>query len=217
MRIVLIGPPGAGKGTQAAVLTKELGVPRISTGDILRRAVKDGTPVGLLAKEFMDAGSLVPDEVIIEIVKERLSMKDCEAGYIFDGMPRTVAQAQSLDAQGVLIDVALLIQISDEEIMSRLGGRRACPHCDRIFHIEMHPPEKEGVCDSCGTELIIRDDDNTDTIRKRLHTYHRETAPLKKYYKEQGKLKILNGKGPVLKITEKVFMVLGIKGKMQKQ
>ena len=210
MNLVLLGPPGAGKGTQAEKLTKELGVPHIATGDILRHAIKEGTPVGLKAKKFMDAGDLVPDDVIVGIVNERISMKDCEAGYILDGMPRTIAQAQALEAQGVLIDVVLLIQVSDEEIIYRLEGRRTCPNCDMTYNIAVKPPENEGECDSCGTNLTIRKDDNAETIRKRLKTYHKQTAPLKKYYKEQGKLRIMNGKGPVPEITEKVFKILGL-------
>jgi len=210
MKLILLGPPGAGKGTQAEELTKKLGIPHIATGDILRHAVIDGTPIGLKAKAFMDAGNLVPDDVIIGIVKERLSQKDCEAGYILDGMPRTDVQAQALDEQGVSIDVVLLIQIPDEEIIYRLDGRRTCTNCDMTYHIAVKPPENEGVCDFCGTKLTIRKDDNAETIRKRLHTYHKQTAPLKKYYKGQGKLKIMNGTGPVDKITEKVFKILGV-------
>ena len=210
MKFVLLGPPGAGKGTQAEALTKKLGVPHIATGDILRRAIKEGTPVGQKAKVFMDAGNLVPDDLIIGIIKERLSLNDCEAGYILDGMPRTTVQAQALDAQGILTDVVLLIQVSDEEIICRLDGRRICQNCDKTYNLAVKPPENEGVCDSCGTKLTIRKDDNAATIRKRLLTYHKETAPLKKYFKEQGKLKVMNGTGPVLKVTEKVFSILGV-------
>jgi len=210
MKLVLLGPPGAGKGTQAEVLTKKFGIPHIATGDILRRAVKENTPVGQKAKAFMAAGNLVPDDVIIGIVKERLAQKDCEAGYILDGMPRTAVQAQALDEQGVLIDLVLLFQVSDEEILYRLDGRRTCANCDMTYHIAVRPPENEGVCDSCGTNLTIRKDDNAVTIRKRLQTYHKQTMPLKKYYKEQGKLRIMNGKGPVAKITENVFRILGV-------
>ena len=210
MKLVFLGPPGAGKGTQAEALTKKLGIPHIATGDILRRAVKDGSPVGLKAKEFMDAGNLVPDDVIIRIVKERLLQKDCEAGYILDGMPRTAVQAQALDEQGVSVDIVLLIQISDEEIIYRLDGRRTCTNCDMTYHIAVKPPENKGVCDSCGTKLTIRKDDNAETIRKRLQTYHKQTMPLKKYYKEQGKLRVMNGTGPVIKVSEKVFKILGV-------
>ena len=210
MRLILLGPPGAGKGTQAAVLSKMFDIPQISTGDILRGAVKNATPVGLKAKAYMDAGDLVPDDVIIGVIKERLFEKDCEAGYIFDGMPRTLVQANVLDEQGVAIDVVVLINVSDEEIMFRLGGRRNCPECGKTYHVAKKPPKKDGVCDSCGADLIIRNDDDPETIKNRLRTYHTQTAPLAAYYEEQGKLKTMNGIASVAKTTITLLNLLEI-------
>jgi len=210
MRLILLGPPGAGKGTQAEVLVEKLNVPQISTGDILRAAVKNGTPVGLKAKAFMDAGDLVPDDVIIGVVKERLTEPDCKNGYIFDGMPRTIAQAEALDAGNVQIDTVLSIEVPDETIITRLGGRRTCPECGNIYHVETKKPKQEGVCDACGTKLIVRKDDETATIKNRLATYHKETAPLIDYYRKQGKLKEASGDFGIAEQTAEVFKVLGL-------
>jgi adenylate kinase len=210
MRLILLGPPGAGKGTQAEALTKMLGVPQISTGNILRDALKQGTPVGQKAKSYMDAGDLVPDDVIIGIVKERLHKPDCEGGYIFDGMPRTIAQAEALDMQGVAIDAVLSIEVPDEEILRRLGGRRSCPACGAIYHIVTKAPLIHGICDACGSVLIIRKDDDPDTIRNRLITYHKETEPLKEYYKSQGKLITVDGVGSVDETIAATRNALGI-------
>ena len=210
MRLILLGPPGAGKGTQAEALIKKLGVPQISTGDILRNAVKQGTPVGLEAKSYMDAGNLVPDAVIIGVVKERLAEPDCKDGYIFDGMPRTIAQAEALDAQSVTIDVVVSIEVPDEEIIRRLSGRRTCPECGAIYHIATKAPLVQGICDVCGAALIIRKDDVPDTIRNRLLTYHKETEPLKDYYKQQGKLIAVDGVGSVPDTINTTFQALGI-------
>jgi len=210
VRLILLGPPGAGKGTLADALIKKLDVPQISTGDILRNAVKQGTPVGLKAKAYMDAGDLVPDEVIIGVVKERLTEPDCKAGYIFDGMPRTIAQAEALDKQGVVIDTVLSVEVPDEVIMKRLGGRRTCPDCGMIFHITKKAPEREGICDACGAALVIRKDDSQETISNRLVTYHKETEPLKDYYKTQGKLRIMDGVGSVAETSAAAFKVLGV-------
>ena len=210
MKLILIGPPGAGKGTQADILSKKLGIPQISTGDILREAVKNGTPIGLKAKSFMDAGDLVPDDVIIGVIIERLGQPDCVSGYILDGVPRTIAQAEALDKQGAEIDAALSIEADDEEIIERLSGRRVCPACGATFHITVNPPKKEGVCDACGAALIIRKDDDQDTIRNRLQTFHKETAPLKDYYKAQGKLKTAFSQARVEDTTALVSQVLGI-------
>jgi adenylate kinase len=162
MKLILLGAPGAGKGTQAEVLSKKLGVPTISTGNILRAAVKNGTPIGLKAKAFMDAGALVPDEVIIGIMGERLAEADCAAGYILDGMPRTLPQAEALEAAGVAIDTALSIEISDDEIIERMSGRRSCPSCGATFHVKHAPPKAEDVCDTCGGGLTIRKDDEPE-------------------------------------------------------
>ncbi|MCL2045479.1 MAG: adenylate kinase [Oscillospiraceae bacterium] len=210
MRIIMLGPPGAGKGTQAEALTKKLDIPAISTGDMLRDAVSRETAIGLKAKSFMDAGQLVPDDIIIGIVSERLSNPDCANGYILDGVPRTLVQAEALDQQAVAIDVVLSIEISDEEILERLGGRRACPNCNAIFHITSKPPKEEGICDECGTELIIRQDDNPETIKNRLDTYHKETKPLKEYYESKGLLKTVDNVPGVEETTAAVFKVLGI-------
>jgi len=210
MKMVLLGPPGAGKGTQAEVLTKKLGIPAISTGDILRDAVARKTPIGLEAKAFMEAGQLVPDEVIIGIVVDRLSRKDCENGYILDGVPRTLVQAEALDERGIVLDVALSIEISDDEILERLGGRRACPDCNSVYHIVSKPPATDGICDKCGTALITRNDDKQETIRTRLQAFHKETAPLKEYYMLQGKLKTVRNIQGVAETTKAVFETLGI-------
>ena len=210
MRLILLGPPGAGKGTQAETLVKELGIPQISTGDILRDADRRGTAIGLEAKAYMDAGDLVPDDVIIGIIKERLTGEDCKKGYIFDGIPRTIAQAEALDAQGVQIDTVLSIEVPDDVIMVRLGGRRTCPNCGMTYHVVSKPPEKEGFCNACGTELVIRKDDEAETIRNRLLNYHRETEPLKAYYEASGKLLSIRGGASVTETTALVHQALGI-------
>ena len=201
MKMILFGPPGAGKGTQADILSKKLGIPPISTGDILRDAVRRATPIGLKAKAFMDAGDLVPDEVIIGIVFDRVSMEDCSGGYILDGMPRTMAQAAALDEKGIEIDVVLSIEISDEEIIKRLGGRRACPGCGATYHTAFNPSAVADVCDACGADLITRSDDKPEAIATRLKAYHGETEPLKTYYREQGKLKTVDGSLEIAEIS----------------
>ena len=210
MRLILLGPPGAGKGTQAEFLTGKLNIPQISTGDILRAAVKKGTPVGLQAKAYMDAGNLVPDDVIIGVVKERLTADDCKNGYIFDGMPRTIPQAEALDAQGIVIDAVLAIEVPDDILIKRLGGRRTCPDCGNIYHIETKKPAVEGICDSCGAALIIRKDDEVETIKNRLQTYHNETEPLIGYYRAQGKLKEVGGEYNIKSQTAEVKRLLNL-------
>jgi len=210
MRIILLGPPGAGKGTQAEVLVKKLNVPQISTGDILRAAAKNGTPVGLKAKAFMEAGDLVPDNIIIDVLKERLTASDCKNGYIFDGVPRTIVQAEAIDKQGVLIDIVLSINASDEVIIKRLSGRLTCPACGMIYHMATKKPAEEGICDECGAKLIIRKDDEAETILNRIKTYHKETEPLIDYYKAQGKLKEVGGDIGITEQTAEVFEALGL-------
>jgi len=210
MRLILLGPPGAGKGTQAEVLVKKLNIPQISTGDILRTSVKNGTSVGLKAKAFMDAGDLVPDDVIIDVLKERLTADDCKNGYIFDGVPRTIAQAEAIDKQGIVIDTVLLIEVPDDVIIKRLSGRRTCPTCGTIYHIDNKKPAVEGICDGCGAELIIRKDDEAETIKNRLQTYHKETEPLVEYYKSQGKLKDIGETSAIAEQTAAVFKALGL-------
>ena len=188
MKMILLGAPGAGKGTQAEILSKTLNIPTISTGNILRAAMKAGTPVGLQAKSYVEAGKLVPDEVIINIIRERLAEPDCANGYILDGVPRTIPQAEAMEALGIEIDTALSIEVEDSVIVERMGGRRTCKACGGTFHVVNNPPKVEGVCDFCGGELSIRKDDAPETVLARLETYHRETEPLKAFYEARGKL-----------------------------
>lgn len=210
MKLVLLGAPGAGKGTQAEILCKKLNIPTISTGNILRAAVKNGTPVGLKAKEYMDQGALVPDEVIIGIVCERLAEPDCANGFILDGVPRTIPQAEALEANGIDIDCALSIEIADETIIDRMSGRRTCPNCGASFHVVSNPPKQEGICDSCGTALTIRKDDAPETVKARLVTYHTETEPLKAFYEQRGKLKAVENQSTIEATTAEICRVLGI-------
>lgn len=210
MKLILLGAPGAGKGTQAEILAKKLNIPVISTGNILRAAVKNGTPTGLLAKEKMDKGELVSDDIIIGIVKERLAEPDCSAGYILDGVPRTLAQAQAIDEAGIVIDAVLLIDVADEVIEKRMTGRRTCLKCGATYHIEANPPHAEGVCDTCGGELTIRKDDKPETVRNRLSIYHAETEPLVNYYEGQGKLRKAEGNAPLAEVIANVEKALGI-------
>ena len=210
MKVIFLGPPGAGKGTQAAIVSKALGIPTISTGDMLRAAVKEGTPVGLKAKSFMDAGQLVPDEVIIGIVAERLEKPDCAKGYILDGVPRTIAQAQALEDAGVKFDKVVSLEISDDAIVKRMSGRRVCAKCGATYHIVNIPPKTEGVCDKCGGELTIRADDKEETVRDRLAVYHKETEPLKAFYQQRGLLCEVSGNAPsVQETTEAILKLLG--------
>ena len=210
MKIIMLGAPGAGKGTQAEILSKKLGIPTISTGNILRAAVKAGTPVGLQAKSYMDAGKLVPDDVIIGILAEALKGPECAKGYILDGVPRTIPQAEAMEAQGVDIDVALDLAVEDDAIVARMGGRRVCPVCGATYHIVNAPPKKEGVCDKCGAELIIRADDAPETVKDRLRTYHEQTEPLLAFYKERGKLKTVENKPSIEENTAEIMKALGI-------
>jgi len=189
MNLILLGAPGAGKGTQAEILSKILHIPTISTGNILRAAIKDGTPTGLKAKAFMDAGKLVPDEVIIGIIGERLEAEDCKNGCILDGVPRTIAQAEALENAKIKIDAVVAIDISEEEIISRMSGRRVCEACGSSYHVKAVPPRVDGICDSCGGKLIQRTDDTPETVKARLEVYHRETEPLVGFYAQRGLLK----------------------------
>ena len=208
MKLILFGPPGAGKGTQADILMKKYNVPAISTGEILRDAVKKGTPVGLEAKAFIEAGKLVPDDIIIGIIADRLSAKDCGQGYILDGVPRTIAQAQALEQRGIAIDAVISIEITDEEIIGRISGRRACPECGATYHITSNPPDKEGVCGVCGAALVTRKDDEQETVRARIMTYHEETAPLKSYYESSGRLKKVDGSPGIDEIADAISKAL---------
>ena len=210
MKLILLGAPGAGKGTQAEILSSRLGIPTISTGNILRAAVKNGTPVGLKAKEYMDAGKLVPDEVIIGIVAERLAEPDCAKGYILDGVPRTIAQAEALEAKGITFDKVLSIEISDETIVERMGGRRSCTSCGATYHVVSAPPKTEGVCDKCGAQLVLRDDDKPETVKNRLAVYHKETEPLKDFYAKRGNLISVDNQPTIEATTKVVLAALGI-------
>lgn len=197
MNIILLGAPGAGKGTQAAVICEKLNIPTISTGNIIREALKNGTEMGLKAKSYMDAGKLVPDEVVIGIVKERLAKDDCAKGFILDGFPRTIPQAEALDAMGVVIDKVIDIEVADEVIVNRLSGRRVCEKCGRPYHLESLKPKAEGICDDCGGTLVQRKDDSIETVKARLDIYHNETEPLKDYYAKQNKLVVVEGQDTV--------------------
>jgi len=209
MKLIFLGPPGAGKGTQAAVVSKTLGIPTISTGDMLRSAIKEGTQVGLKAKTFMDKGQLVPDDVIIGIVKERLQKPDCAKGFILDGVPRTLAQAQALEDQGLAFDKVISLEVSDEAIVERMGGRRVCSKCGEPYHMVNKPPKREGVCDTCGGELVQRSDDKAETVRLRLEVYHAETEPLKRFYQERGLLQVVPGNmGTIEDTTRAILKVL---------
>ena len=210
MKIIMLGAPGAGKGTQAEILSKKLGIPTISTGNILRAAVKAGTPVGLKAKSFMDAGKLVPDDVIIGILAEALAGPACAKGFILDGVPRTIPQAQAMEEQGIEIDAALDLEVPDQTIVERMSGRRVCPACGATYHVVNAPPAKEGVCDKCGSELIIRADDAPETVLDRLRTYHEQTEPLIAFYRERGKLKTVENKPSIEENTAEIMKALGI-------
>ena len=210
MRLILLGAPGAGKGTQAEILSKLLDIPTISTGNILRAAMKNGTSVGLKAKEYVDAGKLVPDDVIIGIIQERLAESDCAKGYILDGVPRTIPQAEAMEKMGIVIDCALSIEVDDQVIIDRMSGRRTCKDCSQTFHIVSNPPKQEGVCDFCGGELNIRKDDAPETVKSRLETYHRDTEPLKSFYEDLGKLKTVDNQPTIEATTAEIKKVLGI-------
>ena len=210
MKLILLGPPGAGKGTQAAILNKKLDVPTISTGNILRAAVKNGTPVGLRAKEYMDAGKLVPDEVIIGVITERLAEPDCQKGFILDGVPRTIPQAEALEKAGITFDAVVSLEISDEEIVERMDGRRVCTKCGAPYHIKNLPPKVAGVCDACGGKLEERADDKPEVVRDRLNVYHKETAPLQDFYAERGLLKPVENQPTVTGTTDAILRALGL-------
>ena len=208
MKLILLGAPGAGKGTQAEKIVEKYGIPAVSTGNIIRAALKAGTEMGLKAKSFMDAGQLVPDDVVIGIIKDRLQEKDCENGFILDGFPRTIPQAQALEDMGVDIDKVLDIEVPDEKITARMSGRRVCSKCANSYHLLYKKPKTEGVCDACGGELIQRKDDAPETVQARLKEYHEMTEPLKDFYKKLGKLVIIEGQEEVADTTALVFKAL---------
>lgn len=212
MRIILLGSPGSGKGTQAQFITEKYGIPQISTGDMLRAAVRAGTPLGIEAKQVMDAGGLVSDSIILGLIKERIAQADCADGFLLDGFPRTIAQAEGLEAMGVTIDTVIEIVVADEEIVKRMAGRRVHLQSGRTYHIEFNRPKVDGVDDLTGEALIQRDDDKEETVRKRLSVYHEQTKPLVGYYSAEGRavnFTSIAGKGSVDEITQKVFAVLG--------
>lgn len=208
MKIILLGAPGAGKGTQAEVISNHLGIPTISTGNCLRAAVKNGTELGMKAKADMENGRLVPDEVVIGIIKERLAEDDCKNGYILDGFPRTVPQAEALTTMGVTIDKVIDLEVADEVIEARLSGRRVCESCGASYHLAHKPPKAEGVCDACGGKLVIRKDDEPQTVRDRLAVYHSQTEPVKEYYAKIGKLYQVEGQGEVADTSALVLKAL---------
>ncbi len=210
MKLILLGAPGAGKGTQADTISKELEIPTISTGNILREAIRNGTPTGLKAKSFMDQGALVPDDVIIGIVEERVARDDCRNGYILDGVPRTIAQAEALERFGVEIDKVVSIEIDDAVIEARMSGRRVCGSCGASYHITANPPKQEGVCDNCGGALVIRKDDRPETVRDRLAVYHQQTEPLKGFYENLGKLELVQGNQPIEAVHRDILKALGL-------
>lgn len=208
MKLILLGAPGAGKGTQAEIISEKYGIPTISTGNIIRAALKEGTEMGIRAKAYTERGELVPDEIVIGIIKERLALDDCKDGFILDGFPRTIPQAEELDSMGVSIDAALSIEVDDGEIVKRMSGRRVCPACGASFHTEFKKPAKEDACDLCGEKLIVRKDDEPETVLNRLNVYHDQTEPLKDYYKSQGKLIEVKGQDEVKATTALVLSAL---------
>lgn len=208
--LIMFGPPGAGKGTQAKIISKRLGIPAISTGEMIRAAIKSETPMGVAAKVYTEAGNLVPDDVVIGIIKERLTEDDCRKGFILDGFPRTIPQAEALAEMGVEITKVISFEVSDDAIVDRMSGRRLCSACSASYHVKYAPPAVEGKCDTCGAELIIRKDDKAEVVQSRLVTYHRETEPLKAFYEKLGLLAIVNGEGEVEKVSESAFDALGV-------
>ena len=210
MKIIFLGAPGAGKGTQAEKVSQRLGIPTISTGAIIRSALKNGTKMGLEAKKFIESGALVPDEIVIGIVKERLTESDCDKGYILDGFPRSVPQAIALEEMGVALDVVVSFEISDETIVERMSGRRVCATCGKTFHVKHFPSQKGDVCDACDGQLIIRADDDPSVVRSRLEVYHSTTEPLKDYYSEKGILCTVEAVDGVEETTKRTFKALGI-------
>ena len=209
MNLILLGAPGAGKGTQAELLTQKLSIPAISTGNMLREAIANGTELGKKAKQFMDEGNLVPDELILGIVADRVTLPDCQNGFILDGVPRTLAQAEALEAKGIKIDHVVSIEVDDSEIEGRMTGRRVCSKCGASYHVVANPAEKEGICDLCGSELVIRKDDAPETVRKRLQVYHATTEVLKDFYDKLGRLRLINGSQSIENANEDILKAIG--------
>lgn len=213
MKIIMLGAPGAGKGTQAKMIADKYGVPHISTGDIFRANIKNGTELGMEAKKYMDQGLLVPDELTVRILLDRVAQDDCKNGYVLDGFPRTIPQAEVLDSEltklGDHIDYAINVDVPDENIVKRMSGRRACLTCGAAYHIEHVPPKKEGICDVCGSELVLRDDDKPETVKNRLNVYHEQTQPLIDFYTEKGVLKTVDGTVPMEEVFAAITAILG--------
>jgi len=208
MNLILLGAPGAGKGTQAELLVKKLSIPAISTGNMLREAIANGTELGIKAKQYMDEGNLVPDELILGIVADRVAQPDCANGFILDGVPRTLAQAEALEAKGVKIDYVVSIEVDDVVIEGRMTGRRVCPKCGSSYHIVANPPKMDGICNQCGTELAIRKDDASETVRKRLQVYHATTEVLKDFYGKLGRLRMVEGNQPIENACEDILKAI---------
>lgn len=213
MKIIMLGAPGAGKGTQAKMIADKYGVPHISTGDIFRANIKNGTELGMEAKKYMDQGLLVPDELTVRILLDRVAQDDCKNGYVLDGFPRTIPQAEVLDSEltklGDHIDYAINVDVPDENIVKRMSGRRACLTCGATYHIEHVPPKKEGICDVCGSELVLRDDDKPETVKNRLNVYHEQTQPLIDFYTKEGVLKTVDGTVPMEEVFAAITAILG--------
>lgn len=208
MKLILLGAPGAGKGTQAENITKKYNIPAISTGDMIRAAIKSGSPLGLEVKSYTDSGRLVPDETVIALIKDRLTQDDCKNGFILDGFPRTIPQAEALDSLNVEIDFALSIEVEDKRIVQRMSGRRSCPSCGMTYHLEYKPSKDNKTCDGCGTELVIRKDDKPETVLERLKIYHDQTEPLKAYYQSRGKLVTVEGQEELKDTTALTFKAI---------
>ncbi len=213
MKLIMLGAPGAGKGTQAKKIAEKYNIPHISTGDIFRANIKNGTELGQKAKTYMDQGLLVPDELVVDLVMDRFAQPDCENGYVLDGFPRTIPQAEALDAAlekaGAKIDYAINVEVPDENIINRMSGRRACVACGATYHLVHIPPKKEGVCDNCGKELILRDDDKPETVKKRLDVYHEQTQPLIDYYTQKGALVEVDGTVDMEEVFNAIVKILG--------
>ena len=213
MKIIMLGAPGAGKGTQAKMIADRYGIPHVSTGDIFRANIKNGTELGTQAKAYMDKGELVPDELTVKILLDRVAQADCTNGYVLDGFPRTIPQAEVLDKElsrlGESIDYAINVDVPDENIVKRMGGRRACVTCGATYHIEHVPPKKEGICDNCGGELILRDDDKPETVQNRLNVYHTQTQPLIDFYNAKGVLREVDGTKDMMEVFDSITAILG--------
>ncbi len=210
MKLILFGAPGAGKGTQASAISEALHIPTVSTGNIIREAIAKGTEAGLKAKQYTEKGALVPDEIVVAMLSDRIAQSDCADGYILDGFPRTIPQAETLETMGVTIDRVISLEVDDGAIEERMSGRRVCPTCGESFHLKFNPPAKDGVCDKCGAALVQRVDDRAETVRERLNVYHAQTEPVKAFYEKSGKLVRIDGNGTVDGTTQLIFQALGL-------